>query len=129
MRFTNHKINSEVNKKLKEMAAQLPPMVKLNKATGEPLVLIRKKSVAWEELTDEQKQQHKKEYHPRQNGQTWDRPVRYFVTYKEPVLINHFVNIMQAYQSKGFDGVETYLKNIESILEASKPLVAEEVLK
>jgi len=114
------KITPEISKAIKILAKHLPTMQRLE--NGKPMARILKmEKILGKDMKPEDKAQFK----------DFDENATYTRQVKEPVLLNHEVNLTTAYRKAGNKGTEEYLKSLAQIDPdlQSKVLKAEEEYK
>lgn len=112
------KLTPDIDKSLKKLAASYPEMVVTGK-DGKPIYKTGHESMFWDDLPPEDKERLKKE--PDRPVFKWEgtrkvidyyKPVKYIRPVKDLVLVNHYINLTEAYRLKGIEGIQAYTETI-----------------
>lgn len=102
-----NKVTTEVYKRLKSLAADLPKIQRANEK-GEPLFVFR---------TDVRSST----YIPSKTKKGWGRREADTMTKKVPLLANHEVALIEAWKVSGENGVQYYLNLIKKVAAETAP--------
>jgi hypothetical protein len=133
MKKKKHRVTPEIHNQIKVIATELPALVKTNEK-GERMYRTLNKSVLWEELTAEQQKQvgDKDKTYSRKVGfnkfspsrthskATFVAPMRYNIKMEEPVMVNHYINLIASYEAGAEAEVEKYVKYINNLVIEAK---------
>lgn len=134
MKKKKFKLTNEITKSLEKLAATYPEMVHTDK-DGNPIYTKTAKSLLYEELTPEDQKRLGKQpdipVYKIVNGKKqidFYRLARYTAPVRELKMINHFINLVNAYEEKGIAGVQTYTDevNLITVMNQNKRLIENE---
>lgn len=134
MKKKKFKLTNEITKSLEKLAATYPEMVHTDKK-GNPVYTKSAKSLLYEELTPEDQKRLGRQpnvpVYKMENGKKvvdFYRPARYVAPVRELKMINHFVNLINAYEEKGIEGVQAYTDevNLITVMNQNKHLIENE---
>lgn len=116
--YLKFKVTPEIDKQIKVIAENLPPIQSLN-AKGEKLVTKHSKAIGYDEaLAAGYENLPKKQYY--KEGKLKGQPVPLIILWEEPRYDNHYLIMYWKYREFGDAGVAEYVHKVNRITEASK---------